>query len=154
MVPDMPESLTVWIWVQAAVPVLLLSSILIAVSVKDRRVPLTVRILISVIAFQSGRSTPGAGSSSACHPLQDRRHDSGVLLPLARRQGRRGRRFFSSSCIKDPCVFKGAAAESIAGDVSQIRVHSCKMSSTSEYMDPCRDFKAEDVKCHITEPRL
>lgn len=58
----------------SAVPGLLLNSILIAVSLKARRVPLTVPILISVIAFQSEKRTSGVGNSAACHPLQDRRH--------------------------------------------------------------------------------
>lgn len=57
-----------------AVPGLLLSSILIAAPLKGRRVPLTVQILISVIAFQSRRSTSRAGHAAACHPLHDRRH--------------------------------------------------------------------------------
>lgn len=67
-----------------AVPELLLSSILIAASLKGRRVALTVQILISVIAFQSGRSAGGAGNSTAPAPRQRTCSDggSGVLGPL------------------------------------------------------------------------
>lgn len=57
------------------VPWLLFGSILIAASMKDRRVPFTVQILISVIAFQSGRSTTEAAKELCLPPTS--RHSTG-----------------------------------------------------------------------------
>lgn len=68
----MPESLAAINFLNhvgnSAVSGLLLCSILIAAPLKARRVPLTVQILICVIAFQSGRSTTGVGNSTAGLP--------------------------------------------------------------------------------------
>lgn len=48
--------------------------ILIGAPLKARRVPLTVPILISVIAFQSGEERKSAtASGTSCHPLQAKR---------------------------------------------------------------------------------
>lgn len=75
----MPESLAAINFLNrvgnSAVPGLLLGSILIAAPLKARRVPLTVQILISVIASsQGGAVVELATALLACHPLKDRRH--------------------------------------------------------------------------------
>lgn len=57
----------------SAVPGLLLGSILIAASLKARRVPFTVLIPIWVIDFESGGDALSWSCSRAsCHPLQQR----------------------------------------------------------------------------------